>query len=413
MNSKVKPFKIDVSDEVLKDLNNRLLATRWSNDLNNEDSFYGIKTEYLKDLVNHWTHIYDWKEQEKKLNAYDQFKVTIDEQPIHFLHVKGKNKNSIPIILSHGWPWTYWHWSRIIQALTDPESLGLKSEITFDVVIPSLVGFGFSTPVKDGTMNFWKIADLWQKLMTEELGYKKYAAAGCDYGALVTNQLGHKYAESLIGIHLGKEMSLRIFQSERPWDLTEGHLVPESASPELREGILNFQRTYASHVAVHMLDAQTITHGLNDSPAGMLAWVLQRWMKWSDQSIKFEEVFSKDEVITFAMIFWLNQAIGSSIRSYANAARYPWKPSHQRQPLIEAPAGFTFLNGDAFPPNATVENRIKIFENGTSSKQFNTVYAKSYPTGGHFGPWENPAAFIEGITETFSLLANKVSDFHR
>ncbi|WP_172279452.1 epoxide hydrolase family protein [Chryseobacterium sp. LAM-KRS1] len=406
MNTDLKPFEINVSGEILKDLETRLKTTRWSEDLNNEDSYYGISTAYLKDIVHHWINSYDWEAAQKELNSFNQHKIEIDGQAIHFIYEKGKGPNPTPIILSHGWPWTYWHWSKVIRQLTDPASYGRDPEQSFDVIVPSLPGFGFSTPVKDGEMNFSKMAELWHKLMTETLGYKKYAASGSDYGMLVTAQLGHKYAEELIGIHLGQEMPLTIFQSERPWDLTEGQMIPKEASPELREGIIKFQRTYASHVAVHMLDAQTITHGLNDSPVGMLAWILQRWKKWSDINGNFEDVFSKDDIITFAMIYWVNQAIGSSIRVYSNANRYPWKPSHNRTPIVEAPAGFTFLTGDAYPPLGTEENRVGIFENGPMASQFNTIYAKAFKKGGHFGPWENPEAFIEGITDTFRLLKN-------
>jgi pimeloyl-ACP methyl ester carboxylesterase len=404
---KLEPFRVHVSDSELQELTTRLITTRWDQDLNNNDSYYGISTAYLKEIVDYWQTTYDWRKAEEKLNMYDQYKVEIDGQPIHFIYVKGKGKNPTPIILSHGWPWTYWHWSKVIEPLTDPESYGSDPANSFDVIIPSLPGFGFSTPLKDGTMNFSKMADLWHKLMTETLGYSKYAAAGCDYGALVTAQLGHKYADELIGIHMGQEMPLNIFQSERPWDLTEGRMAPKDASPELRDAIIHMQYTYASHVAVHMLDAQTITHGLNDSPAGMLAWIMQRWKKWSDQRMNFETLFPKDDIITFAMIYWVNQSIGSSIRVYSNANRYPWRPSHTRMPLIEAPVGFSFLAGNASPPLATIENRVDMFKNGPLAKYYNTVYAKTFEDGGHFGPWENPEAFIEGIRETFEIIRNK------
>jgi hypothetical protein len=196
-------------------------------------------------------------------------------------------------------------------------------------------------------------------------------------------------------------MPLNIFLNERPWDLTVGHMVPPDASPELRDAILLFQRTYASHVAVHMLDGQTITHGLNDSPVGMLAWILQRWKHWSDKNGTFDEAFPRDHILTNATIYWVNQAIGSSIRSYANAVRYPWTPSHDRAPLVEAPAGFTFLLGDAYPPGVTVENRVESFMNGPMRPLYDVVYAKAHEKGGHFGPWENPDAVIEGIRDTF------------
>ncbi|GAA4323712.1 epoxide hydrolase [Mucilaginibacter gynuensis] len=404
MKTQLEPYRIHVPDDVLTDLKERLKRTRWAQDLNNEDQYYGLSTAFLKEYGDHWLNNYDWRAAEEQLNAVNQYKVEIDGQPIHFIYEKGKGPNPTPIILSHGWPWSYWMWSKLIGPLTDPAAHGGDPANSFDVIIPSLPGFGFSTPVTNGELNFWKIADLWHKLMTEVLGYKKFAAAGSDYGMLVTAQLGHKYAADLIGIHLGHEMPLTIFQSERPWDLTEGNLVPAGLPDDVRKEILHFQQTFASHVAVHMLDAQTLTHALNDSPIGMLAWILQRWKKWSDKNAPFTDSYTKDDVITFAMIYWVNQAIGSSIRNYANASRYPWKPSHDRMPTVEAPAGFSLLTGEVYPPFATVENRVGMLTGGPLANQFNIVYAKAFAKGGHFGPWENPDAFIEGIRETFKLL---------
>lgn len=394
-------FVIDVADDVLGDLRSRLNATRWPADLDNEDEFYGISTKYLRGLAEYWADGFDWRAAERRLNAFTHHRVEIDGVPVHFIREPGKGPNPVPIILSHGWPWTFWDWSKVIRPLADPAAFGGDPADAFDVIVPSLAGFGFSTPVGKGDMNFWKMAELWHSLMTETLGYEKYAAGGSDYGALVTSQLGHKHAGSLYGIHLSSEMPLNIFQGERPWDLTGGQMVPPDASAELRASILLFQRTYASHVAVHMLDSQTIAHGLNDSPAGMLAWILQRWKHWSDKNGNFEDVFPRDHILTNATIYWVNQAIGSSVRSYANANRYPWKPSHDRTPLVEAPAGFTFLLGDTAPPGVTLANRVESFANGPIGPLYNVVYAKAHEKGGHFAAWENPEAVIEGIRGTF------------
>ncbi|AXB78901.1 epoxide hydrolase family protein [Novosphingobium sp. P6W] len=398
------PFRIQVPDATLSDLRQRLQRTRWAVDLDNEDEIYGLSTAYLKPLVDYWIDGYDWRAAEAEINQVPQFKVEIDGLPIHFMHIRGKGPNPMPLILSHGWPWTFWDWSKVIGPLTDPAAHGGDPAQSFDVVIPSLPGFGFSTPVTRGDANFWKMADAFHKLMTETLGYERYAAAGHDYGGLITTQLGHKYADSLYGINVCAELPLSMFQSERPWDLTEGQMVPPGAPDELREEILLFQRYYASHVAVHMLDAQTLTHGLNDSPAGMLAWILQRWRHWSDKNAAFDPVFTRDHVLTNATIYWVTESIGSSIRAYKNANRYPWMPSHDRTPLVQAPAGFTFLGGDPYPPGETVETRVPNFRNGPLAAQFNIVHAKAYGKGGHFAPWENPDAVIEGIRSTFGGL---------
>lgn len=397
-------FTIEIPDDSLADLKRRLLSTRWSADPDNEEEFYGIGTQYLRELVEYWANGFDWRAAERRLNEFTHHRIAIDEVPVHFIREPGKGPKPIPIILSHGWPWTFWDWSKVIRPLADPAAFGGDPADAFDVIVPSLAGFGFSTPLPRGDMNFWKMAELWQTLMTKTLGYSKYAASGSDYGCLVSEQLGHKYSSHLYGIHLSHTIPMTIFQGERPWDLTGGQMIPPDAPEQLRQDILLFQNTYASHVAVHLLDAQTLTHGLNDSPAGMLAWILRRWKHWSDRHGNFDAVFPRDHILTNATIYWVNQAIGSSIRSYANANRYPWRPSHDRSPLIEAPAGFTFLLGDTAPPGVTLENRVDQFMNDPLRAMYNPIYAKAHEKGGHFSAWENPEAVIEDIRATFRVL---------
>ncbi|GAB3956995.1 hypothetical protein GCM10027614_71090 [Micromonospora vulcania] len=193
-----------------------------------------------------------------------------------------------------------------------------------------------------------------------------------------------------------------MFSNERFWDVTDGWHIPEDASPKLRAGMENFVTTYVSHVTAHMLDGSTITHGLNDSPIGMLAWLLQRWRKWSDKNANFDENFSRDFILTQATTFWVTQSIGTSIRMYRNAVRYPWVPSHDRQPTVEPPAGFTFLLGDAYPPGATTpEERIAAFENGPTYDTFNVDNVNVHQKGGHFVHYENPEGFASDVRNTF------------
>ena len=399
-NTSLEPFVIAVSDNDLADLTRRLKATRWARDPHNEDQIYGISTSYLKDLVGYWIDGFDWRAAERKLNEFNHHRVNVDGVPVHFIREPGRGPAPIPIILSHGWPWTFWFWSKVIRPLADPASYGGDPADAFDVIVPSLAGFGFSTPTA-GDMNHWKMAELWNTLMTDVLGYPKYAAGGSDYGSLVTAQLGHKYAGNLYGIHLGADLPPNMFNGDTYWSLGE---VPDGVTGDKRQEVISLFETYASHVAVHMLDAQTVTHGLNDSPAGMLAWILQRWRKWSDKNGVFEDVFDRDFILTNATIYWITESIGSSIRSYRNANRWPWQPSHNRTPAIEAPAGFTFLAGDHYPPGATVDTRVAFFENGPTRDWFNPVYLNAHARGGHFVPWENPEAVIDDVRATFRKL---------
>lgn len=402
--SELARFQIDVEDEVLEDLRARLKATRFAPDVNNADMFYGLSTDYMSELVDYWRNDFDWRAAEAEMNAVNQHRVEIDGVPIHFLYERGKGPNPKPIILSHGWPWTFWFWSKLIGPLTDPGSFGGDPNQSFDVVIPSLPSFGFSNPHQDGEMQFWRIADLFNTLMTDVLGYETYMAGGADYGAHITSQLAHKYGANVEAIHLGHDLVPAYFETDRFWDLTAGHQIPEDSPPEMKAAFWRFQDTYCAHVAVHMLEAQTLSHGLHDSPVGMLAWLLQRWRKWSDPSVDFDVAFPKEFIIRNATLFWVTESIGPSIRLYRNMVRYRWQPSHNRQPMIEAPAGFTFLVGDAYPPGATVENRVNTFENSANAKWFDTVYAKAHQQGGHFSPWENADAMIEGIRATRSAV---------
>jgi pimeloyl-ACP methyl ester carboxylesterase len=403
--SVLEPYKIDVPRDSLDDLKDRLRRTRFFDDPDNEEEYYGISTAYLKPLVEYWADGFDWRAQEKRLNSYNQHRVEVDGTPVHFVYERGTGPNAIPLVVLHGWPWPGEFSYGLIGPLTNPAGHGGAPSDAFDVIVPDLPGFAWSTPVTRGDLNYWKIADIIHELMTKVLGYEKYAVAGSDYGALVTSALGHKYADHIIGLHYGQDMPPGQFANERFWDLTDGAKIPEAASPELRAGLENLVNTYVSHVAVHMLDASTLTHGLNDSPIGMLAWLLRRWKKWSDKRGDFEESFPRDFILTQATTFWVTQSIGTSIRMYRNAVRYPWVPSHNRQPVVEPPAGFTFLLGDAYPPGIdTVEERIAAFENGPTRSSFNVVNVNAHMKGGHFVHYENPEAFSSDLRETFRKL---------
>ncbi|MER7505065.1 alpha/beta fold hydrolase [Nonomuraea pusilla] len=192
------------------------------------------------------------------------------------------------------------------------------------MIVPSLPGFGWSTPLPDNPdMNFWKIADLFRKLMTEVLGYEKYAATGSDMGSLVTAQLGHKYADSLYGIHVGSPIPLDMFNGERAWDLTGGRTIPEGTPDDIRAGVLSVHKRFVAHVAVHVLDSSTPGHALSDSPAGMLAWILERWTNWSDDDGDVENVFTKDELLTHATIYWVTTSPRTRVEATSCTGNYP------------------------------------------------------------------------------------------
>jgi pimeloyl-ACP methyl ester carboxylesterase len=270
------------------------------------------------------------------------------------------------------------------------------------VIVPSLPGFGFPGPLTDfPDVNFWKVADLWHTLMTDTLGYEKYAAGGCDIGGLVSSQLGHKYPDELYGIHIASGLPLDFFTGPRAWDLAQKAPLTDDQPAEIRARIIERDRKSASHLAVHMLDGATLAHGLSDSPAGLLAWLLERWHAWSDDDGDVESVFTKDDMLTHATIYWANNSIATSMRYYANANRYPWAPSHDRTPIVQAPVGLTFVTYENPPGIHTTDERIQAFKTGPQAAWCNHVNVNAHDHGGHFIPWENPDAWVNDLRRTF------------
>lgn len=396
-------FSIDIAQPVLDDLRRRLRDTRWPADLDNDDWRYGVNAEQLRALAAFWADGFDWRAAEARINRFDHYKVAIQGHPIHFMHVPGRGPAPIPLILSHGWPWTFWDMHRIAGPLADPGAHGGDPADAFDLIIPSLPGFGFSTPSPAAGMNFWKTADLWHELMTRVLGHERYAAAGGDWGAMLTSQIGHKYAADLYGIHIAHALPPTFFSHERPWDVTAGQLIPPSASPELRRDYQAFQSRLAAHVAVQVIEPQTLAYGMHDSPVAQLAWLLQRWHGWGETADGEASAFPVDRMLTNATIYWATESFVSSARFYADAAHHPWSPTHERTPMVEAPTGISFLGGEN-PPGTTTETRIDAFLAGPRAGLFNLHHLAAHDRGGHFAHFENAPALAEDIRATFRTL---------
>ncbi|MFB0497273.1 pimeloyl-ACP methyl ester carboxylesterase [Mucilaginibacter sp. OAE612] len=393
-------FKIHISESNLIDLKYRLTHVKWPTDVDNVDWKYGVNRKYLESLVSYWANDYDWRLAEQRINSYPQYRIPVNGVPVHFIYQRGVGKNCKALILTHGWPWSFWDMHKIIGPLTNPKAFGGDEKDAFDVIVPSVPGYGFSTPTPAG-INFWKTADLWHTLMTETLGYQKYAASGGDWGALITSQLGHKYADSLYGIHLMHTMELDQFNKERPWDVFAGHKTAETTPVHIRQQSLERMKIFVSHYAVHMLDPQTLAYGLQDSPVGLLAWLLERWKSWAQTGNgNIETVFPKEHMITNTMLYWITGTVASSMRFYADSAKYPWQPAHGRTPIIEAPVGITFLGGEN-PAGVTTDQRVSAFKKGPKYQLYNVHYLNAHEKGGHFGYYENTEAVVHDLRATF------------
>ncbi len=399
---KPERFTIAIDDHVIDDMKSRIAATRFPPAIPGMGWEYGFNPEYLRDLADEWGSLYDWRAAEARINEFAHYRVTIDDVPIHFIREPGKGPRPIPLILTHGWPWTFWDMQKVIRPLADPAAFGGDPADAFEVVVPSLPGFGFSTPVPRTGVSSDTAATLWHRLMTEVLAFPRFAAAGGDWGARVTAQLGHKFASSLYGIHTVGTIPLDLFNGERYWDITSA-LVPHDAPEEIRKVMLPWLKRIVSHVAVQSIEPQTLSYAMHDSPVGMLAWLMQRRRDWGDTDGDIESMFPREHLLTTATIYWVTESFASAARYYADAALHPWVPAHNRSPRIEAPTGITFL-GFENPPGITTENRVAAFTGSPLAKNYNLHFVNAYPSGGHFAHYENPEACIADIRSTFRNL---------
>jgi pimeloyl-ACP methyl ester carboxylesterase len=384
-----EPFTVAVPDRGLDDLRNRLRHTRWAADAGNGDGSYGVRREWLQDLVRYWAEDFDWRAQEKEINSYPQFRVEIDGTTIHYLHVKGVGPNPKPIILSHGWPWTFWDWRKVIGPLTDPAAHGGDPADAFDVVVPSLPGFGYSVPLIDTGFGARKIADYWHILMTEVLGYSRYAAGGGDWGSTITGELGHGYPGSVVGVWL----TLPNVPGVRLWDITEADFAPEEKW--MWERCLEARPTIMSHSTVHRNEPQTIAYALADSPAGLAGWILGRRRDWGDWRAVGDDVFAlfdRDFLCTTASIYWLNGSIASSMRIYHDhyTNNLPPPPRQDRTPAIGVPTAFA-----VFP------KELLLLPRAVAARACDLQRWTVMPRGGHYPPSEQPELVVTELREFF------------
>ncbi len=387
-----EPFRVAVTDEELGDLHDRLRRTRWAPEFGNETWSYGFSGTYLRELTAYWLNEYDWRSEEARINSFAHYRLMLDEVPIHFIHERGRGPAPIPIVLTHGWPWTFWDFHALIGPLSDPAAHGGDPADAFHVIVPSLPGFTFSNPLTKTGSKFPYVAKLWDQLLREVLGYEKYAAAGGDMGAGVSHRLGHEYAQNLIGLYVSTPpLDLAV-------DLTGGvtSLKKEDFAPDEQPYYARGREKLSaqvSHVAVHTHDPQTLAWALNDSPVGLAAWLIERRRAWSDCDGDVERSFSRDFLLTTVCLNWFTQSFGASVRFYADMFRDWPGLAHDRKPAIEAPTGYGIFPGDVnFMPRRICER--------VSNLQRWTIM----PHGGHFAPAEEPAAFVGELREFFRPL---------
>jgi pimeloyl-ACP methyl ester carboxylesterase len=371
----IQPFTIAVPESTLEDVRKRLAQTRWPDQVEGAGWDYGTNLDYLKELIAYWQDEFDWRAQEAKINQWAQFRAHIDGLGIHFIYERGKGPHPLPIILTHGWPSSFFEMIKLIPSLTDPARYGGDPADAFDVIVPSLPGFGFSDRPHERGWQLTQTAELWARLMTDELGYQRFAAGGGDFGSGVTRLLAIAHPELLIGIHLTYLGFPNLHTPSSPLTTAEKQYQQDVQRWMMREG---------GYAMIHSTKPQTLAYGLHDSPVGLAAWILEKFQSLSDCQGEVERSFSKDEILTNIMIYWVTETLNSSIRTYYENAQLP--PQLQAGQRIEVPAGVALFPAEAnLPPREWGERSLHI-------ERWNVM-----PRGGHFAALEVPDLLVEEL----------------
>ena len=370
----VRPFRIDVADEVLEDLGRRLANTRWPEAEPVDDWSQGAPLAWIQDMCHYWGNRYDWREREALLNRFDQFVTTIDGIDIHFIHQRSPHPEARPLLITHGWPGSIVEFHKVIEPLTNPTAHGGEASDAFHVICPSLPGFGFSGKPTTTGWGVGRIADAWATLMAR-LGYHHYFAQGGDWGSAVTRSIGGQDPQHCAAIHITLAMG------------TRPRLDGEPTEEEQRaiRGAEYYQAWDSGYSKQQATRPQTVGYGLADSPAGQAAWILEKFWAWTDCDGHPENVLDRDEPLDNVMFYWATNSATSSARIY-------WESFAKPRPVnLSVPVGVTVYPKEIVPPvRAWMEADYP-----------NIVHWAEQPKGGHFAAFEQPALFVDDIRTCF------------
>ncbi len=376
-----QPFTIAVADDLIADLHRRLDATLWPQAIPGSGWDYGSDLGYVQEVCEHWRHRYDWRVHERRLNRLPQYLVALDGLDVHCVHVPGRGPAPLPLVITHGWPSSFAEMADIVGPLTDPGGHGGDHADAFHVVVPSLPGYAFSSPPTERGMGADRVADLWVRLMAA-FGYERFASQGGDWGSAVTTALAVRHPERLVGIHLSM-----VAPPIDPAKLTAEQQIWADALAAYRDaewGYVHLQRT----------KPQTPAFALTDSPAGLAAWLVEKWWRWTDcvgpdGVRRLENRISMDQMCTVLTIYWATRCIGPSMRLYAET----FGPgSTITRPYIDVPTGVALFNEMNRPPRELIEPHFDL-------RRYTRI-----DDGGHFPAMENPAALVHEIREFFRPL---------
>jgi pimeloyl-ACP methyl ester carboxylesterase len=374
----IHPFIANIPQSILDDLKSRIRNTRWPDEITGSGWTYGASLSYTKELTNHWLNEFDWREIENEINSYPNYIADINGYKIHFIHIKGIGKKSVPLVISHGWPGSFLEMMKLIPLLTtDPE-------FSFDLVIPSLPGFGFSGRINKPGCNLWFMASLWHRLM-KELGYGKFGAQGGDFGAGVSTALALKFPQDLTGLHLNY-----IPGSYLPYLNEKESLTNEEI--QFRKSADDWFQREGAYAHQHRTKPLSLAYGLNDSPVGLCAWLLEKFCSWSDCKGNVENVFTKNELLANTTLYWVTGTIHSSIRLYNENIEAPLHFS--KEDFVSAPVGIArFPREEPFPPRSYIERGYQV------------RHWSEMPAGGHFAAMEQPRLLADDIIKFFKTIS--------
>jgi epoxide hydrolase len=378
-----RPFRVDIPQATIDRILNRVRDTQWPDRLDATDWRYGANWDYMKALAQYWVEQFDWRKAEQNLNRYPQFLARVGDYDIHFYHVKGRGSpKPTPLILTHGWPGSVLEFIEAIGPLSDPTSFGGSPDDAFDVVVPSLPGYGFSSKPQGKPIGPATTAALWNRLMTEVLGYERYGAQGGDLANTVLTQLGRAHPQSLVGIHFNGVLA-------GPSAPLESEQTPDEQA--WRRAIVAYRATELDYNFEQRNKPQTVALALADNPVGTAAWIVEKLKSWSDSPDSFEPAFTKDQVLTNVMIYLVTNTFGTAVWFYRGLNDDAVSSGGK----IAVPTGFassphemTILN----PPECVV------------ARHFNLVHYTKMTRGGHFAFWEQPELMVADVRQFFRKL---------
>jgi pimeloyl-ACP methyl ester carboxylesterase len=382
MSDEVTPFVVDIRESELHELRERLKRTRWPDAETVGDWSQGVPRAYLQDLCGYWAEGYDWRATESRLNLLPQFRTEIDDLGIHFIHVRSPHANALPLIITHGWPGSIIEFLKVIGPLTDPTAHGGDAADAFDVVCPSLPGYGFSDKPTEAGWGVERIAGAWIRLM-DRLGYARYGAQGGDWGTGITSIIAQQDVEHVAGIHLNPPL---VMPDRATFDdLTEAEQSALAALEHYRA----WERGYSSQQATR---PQTLGYGLVDSPAGTCAWIIEKFWSWTDCEGHPENVLTRDELLDNVMLYWLPGTAASSARLYWESFGQMWRRlSRPDRDAVNVPTGCSI-----FPHEISRPSRRWAATRYTDIRHWNEL-----SKGGHFAAFEQPALFVSELRAFF------------